>query len=341
MENAVFEINRANLLHNINYIKRRLQEGVKFCAMVKADGYGHNAVIVSKIIEESIDYFGVATVEEGVALRLNGITKPILCVGKNESVKASEYNIELAVESLLQLKNLISLKKQFKIHLKVDTGMHRLGFESKEEFQKALQLIRKNAQIKLVGVFTHFPTNDEKCYLQNHEKFEEYLQMVKCENIIVHCSNSLASKYNFLHHGMVRIGLSLYGYGEKNLKKVLKVKSKVLAIRNVKNGETVGYSQGFKAECNTLVATVFLGYYDGLNRKLGNKAFVKIRDKQYKIIGNICMDMFMVAVDENVKVGDDVIVFDDANYFASIIGTIPYEVLTSLKYSRAKIEVLG
>ncbi|MGN1227810.1 MAG: alanine racemase, partial [Christensenellales bacterium] len=222
--------------------------------------------------------------------------------------------------------------------IKIDCGMHRLGFNDIEDFKKALHIIKKCKSIKLAGVFTHFAESNETYYIEKKQIFDKYLRLCPA-NIIKHCSNSLASRFNSLQYDMVRVGLSLYGYGESKLKKVLQVKSKVISVRKVKGGEYIGYSGGYKCDKDCIIATVFLGYYDGINRKLSNKCFVKINNQNYKIVGNICMDMFMVLVDETVKVGDEVIVFDDADYWAKIIDTIPYEILTSLKSERCEIKI--
>lgn len=340
---SVFEINVSNLIYNVNIIKQRLGNNVKLCAMVKSDAYGHNAKIICPQIENMVDYFGVATINEGVDLRMIGTKNNILCVGKFQEKDlefASYYKIEIVVESIDDVKKLIEYKNyKFLVHLKIDVGMHRLGFINIKEFKNAILLIKKQSNIKIVGVFTHFAVSDEKYYIDKQKEFNKYLKICP-KDVMIHCSNSLASRYNFLQYNMVRVGLSLYGYGESHLRKVLKVKSKVISLRCVKAGESVGYNKLYIAKYDIIVATIFLGYYDGVNRKLSNNAVVFINNKKYKIIGNICMDMFMVKVDEMVAVGDEVVVFYDANYWAKIINTIPYEVLTSLRYNRCEIKLL-
>ncbi|MBQ8749174.1 MAG: alanine racemase [Clostridia bacterium] len=338
-----FQINKSNLIFNVKRIKARLQDGVKFCAMVKGNAYGHNLKVISNIIKDYVDYFGVATIDEGIYLRNKcGIENSILCVGKCdvcEIKNASIYNIDITVESLEQLNQICNMDYDINVHIKVDTGMHRLGIDNIKDFKSALKLINGRSNIKLKGLFSHFNEGNENNYIRQKKLFDEYLKLCP-QNIIAHCANSLASRYNSLQYDMVRIGLSLYGYGESKLKKVLKIKSKVVSLRKVKKGEVVGYEQGYRAENDCFVATVFLGYYDGINRKLSNNAFVKINNKQYAIIGNICMDMFMVLVDDTVKVDDQVIVFEDADYWAKIVGTIPYEILTSFKADRMVLNIV-
>lgn len=339
---AIFEINKSNLVYNVNYIRKRLNNGVKLCAMVKGNAYGHNIEVVSKIIEPFVDYFGVATIEEGIALRHSGVEKNILCVGKCTDDKlydASKYNIEVSVEDFGQLKNLESSKLKIKMHLKIDTGMHRLGFNDLKEFSKALSLIKNSKNLRLLGVFTHFSVASVENYNNQLKTFEKYLKLCP-KNIIVHCSNSLASRYNSLQYDMVRVGLSIYGYGESHLKKVLKVKSKVISIRHIKKGEKVGYDGSFIATNDTIIGTIFLGYYDGINRKLSNNGYVRINNNRYRIVGNICMDMFMVEIDNSIKVGDEVVIFENADEWAEKCQTIPYEIITSFKSERMEIKII-
>lgn len=342
---SIFEINKENLIYNVNKIKKRLSENVKFCAMVKADAYGHCAKVISKIIEPYVDYFGVATINEGIELRRNGCFKRIICVGKvfeSEFKKASSYDIEIMIEDYNSLVAMQKLNLTIKVHLKIDLGMHRLGFNDKSIFKESIKFVKKQKDIKIVGVFSHFSTSDKDFYMEKKKIFDEYIKLLSPlkNKVIVHCSNSLASAYKSLQYDMVRVGLSIYGYGEKGLKKVLTIKSKVISIRKVEKGEYVGYNKGYKSDSNCIIATVFLGYYDGVNRKLANNCYVSINGRKYLVVGNICMDMFMVKIDESVSVGDDVIVCDDADYWASIIKTIPYEVLTSFKYQRMQIKIV-
>ncbi len=342
---AIFEINKRNLIYNISKIRENLSKGVKFCAMMKADAYGHGAKIVSKIIEPYIDYFGVATVDEGIELRRNGCVKPILCVGKVfefDYKKASFYDIEIMIDDYADLQMINKLHLSIGVHLKIDLGMHRLGFIVENQFRKSIRFVKLHKNIKLVGVFSHFAECGESFYNEKQKQFNNYLKMSGGfkNKVIKHISNSLACEHKALQYDMVRVGLSMYGYGESGLKKVLRIKSKIISLRNVKAGECVGYDGTYKCENDSIIATIFLGYYDGVNRKLSNQCYVKIKSRQYPIVGNICMDMFMVKVDGSVCVGDEVIVCDNADYWASLIGTIPYEVLTSLKSHRMQIEVV-
>lgn len=342
---AIFEISKTNLIYNVVKIKGRLRDGVKFCAMVKADAYGHCLNVVSKIIEPYVDYFGVATVDEGVELRRNGCAKPILCVGKVfecDYKKASFYNIEIMVENLTDLQKINKLRLSMSIHLKIDLGMHRLGFMLEGEFKNAIKFMKLHRNLKLVGVFSHLAESDELFYMEKQKQFQNWLQVlgVTKNKVIIHLANSIASERLALQYDMVRVGLSMYGYGESGLKKVLRIKSKIISLRNVGAGEYVGYDKEYKCENDCVIATVSLGYYDGINRKLSNHCYVKINGRNYLIVGNICMDMFMVKVDDTVCVGDEVTVCDDADYWASLINTIPYEVLTGFKHNRMQIKVV-
>lgn len=343
---SIFYINKANLINNVKLIKSKLSNDVLLCSMVKANAYSHDAVIVSNIIEKHVDYFGVATVEEGLTLRKSGIKKPILCVGGilsvNEYNICSKYNIDVTIHDINSLNIALKSKHMLNAHLKIDTGMSRLGFKNYNEFLKAYNTIKKSDNLKLRGVFSHFIQSEEKSKYTTDKQFENFLQY--CANlddkkIILHISNSSAIKNQKYNLNMVRCGLALYGYGNlKGLKRVLKIKAKVIAVHTIKKGESVGYNATYKAKKDEIIATVAFGYSDGMDMRYTG-SFVKIYHKKYKIVGKICMDMFMIRADKTVKVGDDVIILDNANYLAMYSKKSVYEVISDFKNTRAKIIV--
>lgn len=336
--NNYFIVNRKSLMYNIEFIKSKLKKGTKFCAMVKADAYGHNASVISKLIEKEVDYFGVANIKEALILRKRGIKKPIVIVSPlsmRDSITASRHNIEFTITSKNQLKELSKLKYNFKIHIKINTGFNRLGVDSLEEYNQIQDEIINSGNINCIGVFTHFATSDsdKKFLLKQTAVFEMFKKATKFKDCLFHCSNTYcAINYPNLNYDMVRVGIGLYGYGYTGLKPVLSIKGKIIQIHNVKVGDRVGYNNSFIALENCKVGIMSLGYADGINRKLLN---FKICDEVYTI-GNICMDLFMIKVNDKVKVGDFIEVFNDANLWAARCETIPYEILTSLSYKRMK-----
>lgn len=336
--NNYFIISKKNLLYNINYIKNKLTNNTKFCAMVKADGYGHNAKIISKLIEKEVDYFGVANINEAIFLRRSGIKKPIMIVAPlslKDCVKASKYNIEFSITNVEQIYQLLNLNIKFKVHLKINTGFNRLGIDNLDEFYKIQDLIINSTNIKCIGVFTHFASadSDYKFLLQQIKRFEIFKKSTYLRDCLFHCGNThCALNYSNINYDMVRVGLGIYGYGDSNLKPVLTIRSKIIQIHNIKVGDRVGYNNGFIANEECKMGVVSLGYADGINRKLCNFKL----GNNVSIIGNICMDMFMVKINNDVKVGSIIDIFNNADIWAKQCGTISYEILTSLSYKRMK-----
>lgn len=336
---AFFIIDSKALFYNVAFYKSKLRSGVLFCAMVKADAYGHSAKRISKLIEKEVDYFGVATIKEGLELRKYGIKKPILVVGDFDTKQiklAYINNIELTIHNKVSMERVLKSNLKLNVHLKINTGMNRLGFKSVKEFKAVYEKLKNNCNVTIKGIFSHILSGqyDENSNLQK-QRFDKFIKLIDTENIILHIANSENSLEKNMQYDMVRIGIGIYGYGNKNLKPILKIVSNIIQISDVKRGEYVGYSKKYKAEKNIKVGMVFLGYYDGINRKLSGE-YVIINNKKYKVIGNVCMDMFMVEVDDSISCGDEVIVFTNAEEWAKKDYTIPYEILTRLKYDRCK-----
>lgn len=343
-----------------NLINIKNSTSARVMMVVKADAYGHGAVRCAKQAEKvGIDYLGVASVEEGVQLRNNNIKLPILCLGPISS--GSEENcilneIEQAVgtpEEVVKLsKSADKLKKEARIHIKIETGMHRTGVRAGEDLTQLLNQIKQCKNIKIKGVFTHFAQADtfDKSYTQNQVKeFENAVKQIKStlgDCGIVHASNSAGIlSYPEYKFDMVRAGIVCYGYYPSSktkqtvkIKPVLSFKTAIVAINTLKKGESVSYGSRFTADKDMLVAVLPVGYGDGYKRILSNKGEVLILGKRARILGTVCMDMTMVDVTEiGAKIGDEVTLIGTdgneeitADELAMHAQTISYEIMLSL-----------
>ncbi|MBQ7307610.1 MAG: alanine racemase [Clostridia bacterium] len=317
-----FNLYKKNLEHNIKQIKKFTIS--KICAMVKADGYGYGMVAVSKIIESEIDFFGVANVMEGIELRKNGLKKPILVCGiipENLIIYALKNDISIACGSLTYLKkikkNLKNGKYKVNIHIKVNSGMNRLGSKDIDELKKMVELANEDKNIKIEGIFTHTgfsECQDKENLEKQHDNFISIVnQLDISSDVLIHFSNSGAfscdKKY---HHDMVRIGKLLYGVNANfspnlfNLKPVFCLKTSIIQIQNVKKDEYIGYGENLKAQKDMQVGIIPIGYGDGFISQYTG-CYVLIKGEKYKII-SICMDLSILEIDQEIKVGDEVLV---------------------------------
>ena len=315
---------------NIVNLKKNLKEGTKVSAVVKSDGYGHGAVCVARTVDDIVDSFAVATIDEGVELRNNKIDKPIYILGythDSQMKRACEFEIRPAIYTYEMAKAAsdaaVSLKKDIKIHLKVDTGMGRIGFKDNDESVEVIKKISKLPNVVIEGIFTHFATADEKdkdkTYKQM-ERFKNFIAKLENEGIkiaIKHCSNSAAMmEIKDANMDNVRAGIAMYGLYpsdevDKNsvkLRPALSLVSHVTFVKDIDEGTPISYGGTFVAEKKMRVATVPVGYGDGYRRSLSNKGYVLINGKKAHILGRVCMDQFMVDVSdiEGVKIGDKV-----------------------------------
>lgn len=344
--------------HNILFIKSKLKSGTKFCAMVKANAYGHGIRQVATNIQDLVDYFGVACVSEGLILRNNNIAKDILVVGaydKSLSRVAILNHLTLTVcskEDLFHLERKCrALKMVACVNIKINTGMNRLGVNDLNEFKQMLDIIKLTPYIHLTGVFSHFSCSDSDLRFTNKQNkiFKKFIKLVNDKNVIFHISSSYASlKYKKFVYDMVRVGIAMYGYlrDEKSLMPAITIKSNVKALNILKKHSYIGYGATFVATKPMKIATVSLGYADGINLKLSNKLEVLINNVYCRVVGKICMDMFMCDVTnvKDIKIGDEVYVFDkfnNANIWKSFCNTSEYEILTSFKTSRMKVSVIN
>ena len=352
---TVLEINLNAILHNINVHKSLLKPETKMCAMVKAYSYGLGGYEIAEFLQHHhIDYLGVAYADEGVDLRKNGITTPILVMNPEQGSYdvIIDYNLEPEIYSLRVLElfaNQLQLKgiqQKYPIHIKVETGMHRLGFKEHEIDELVENLKKYN--VKVASIFSHLssadvPEEDYYTMEQIHtfqrvsSKISEALGYQPIRHILNTAGITYYSDYQF---EMVRIGIGMVGISanpkvKKQLQNAVTFKTVISQISEVKQGESIGYNRKYKAEKDTRIATIPVGYADGIPRLIGNKkGFVGIHNQKVSIVGNICMDMLMVDL-QNIKAkeGDEVIIFNGnptLEEFSGYCQTIPYEVLTSI-----------
>lgn len=326
------EIDLDAIYENIKNTREKLADGVKLMAVIKSDGYGHGAVAVAKTIDSMVDAYAVAILEEAEELRQSGITKPILILGH---VPEQQYPALLALSDVMPaiftLESAQALSqcaveagKEVKIHLKVDTGMGRIGFLPNAQSLMEIEEIHKLPKLRIDGCFTHFAKADlrekEDTWKQFHI-FTDYIQKIKALGIELptcHAANSAAiMELPQMHLDMVRSGISTYGLypseevdkKELALQPGMAIRAFISHVKEVEAGTAIGYGGTFVTERRTKVATIPVGYGDGYPRSLSNLGRVLIHGQSARIIGRICMDQFMVDVTElgEVKTGDDVI----------------------------------
>lgn len=332
-------INRQNLIDNFLYLKQKSQKDI--CAVVKANAYGHNAQLVVNILSPFCNFFAVQNLYEAINIRTINKTAIILVLGYCIDYElASKNNISVMIESVSQLNELIKMDIPINIHIKINTGMNRFGLKDKNELKYMQKLIKISKKIKFEGIFTHFyKTDNENITNKQINIFKDYIDIIEKDfSPIIHIGGSKMVNYNVDFANYVRCGISLYGYGEKSLKPVMKIESKVIKIFEIEKGENVGYQNGFIADKKMKIALIPLGYADGIPRNLSNNFKVKICGENVKSIGYICMDLFMVDVsNNNLQIGDKVCVFDNANEWAKKVNITNYEILTNLNNSRTNL----
>lgn len=332
-------INYENLISNAKIIKSTLSNKAKFCAVIKSNAYGHGLKEIANKIENIVDYFAV--IDNSEALELRKFTQnPILVLGKLSQEKLEECiqnNIEFCVCKSHDIDLLNSLNGNKKIHIAINTGMNRLGINSQEEFDLLVEKIGKIQNIEIVGIFSHISDSKNKKRTYNqYNKLKEITQNYKSNCIYHLLSSNCTYLYPKIKLDMARIGIGLYGYGKFPTQPVMEVYSKVIEIKDLKKGEFVGYTSKHRVKKDCKIAILDIGYADGLNRLWAKKGFVILNDSYCKIVGEICMNMTMVEVDNNCKINDTAIILGSknnksitANDMAKKIKTIPYEILTN------------
>lgn len=352
---TVLEINLNAISHNLNFYKSKLAPKTKMMVMVKAFGYGNGGFEIAKLLEHhKVDYLGVAFADEGISLKSAGITVPIMVLNPESTSFSAliQHQLEPEIYSIKGLKAFLKIAEQkklkyFPIHIKLDTGMHRLGFEE-ENLTELIQTLKGNETVQIKSILSHMATSDDlkhdvfsKSQIALFEKLSTQLQTSLNIKPIRHILNTSGiTNYPEAQYDMVRLGIGLYGISndyeeQKELENVGTLKSIISQIRTIEKGESVGYGRRFIAEKETIIATIPIGYADGIRRSWGHGVgYVVINNKQAKIIGSICMDMLMVDVTNiDCKEGQTVIVFGEnptVNFMAKQLNTIPYEILTSI-----------
>lgn len=351
------EINLNALAHNYNTLRERIGSNVKFLGVVKADAYGHGSVQVSRLLEKlGADYLAVSSIDEAIELRHNGITMPILILGytpKEEVGELIKNNITQAVtckaKALEYSEEAVKCNGTLKIHIKVDTGMSRLGYLCDGDyFDSGVEGICEGCELPGLmpeGIFTHFAVSDEpgeECRAYTKHQFELFTSVIDAVEKklgkkfqIRHCANTGAvAKYPETWLDMVRPGLLLYGYGEfaeeLGLKPVMSLKTTVSTIKTYPAGTAISYGGIYKTDKKTRMGVVPYGYADGFFRCLSNRCELMTSEGLVPQRGKICMDMCMIDLTDKmgVDVGSEVEIFGDNNpieKMAELAGTIPYE----------------
>jgi alanine racemase len=350
---TVLEINLNAMVHNLNYFRSKLHPGTKIMTMVKALSYGSGTFEIANVLQyQRVDYLGVAFADEGVALREAGIKIPIIVMNpvQNSFDLMIEHHLEPEVYNFLVLhKFAMALKdaekKNYPVHLKLDTGMHRLGFVE-EEVNQLINELKATKFIKVKSIFSHLAASDENIHdlftkeqIQLFDKLSKKIMKALKYPVIRHIANSAGiERFPEAQFDMVRLGIGLYGISATNqgqLANVSTLKSTVIQTKQVKKDETIGYSRKAKALDDMSIAIIPVGYADGLNRKLGNgRGKLFINGFLVPTVGNICMDMCMVDITGcNIHEGDEVIIFGKEQSvidLANMLETIPYEIFTSV-----------
>lgn len=359
---TVLEVNLNAITHNLNYYRSKLKPGVKIMAMIKAFGYGSGGYELAKLLSyHHVDYLGVAFADEGISLRNSGIQTPIMVLNPEISSFYSiiQNQLEPEIYSIRGLKAFLQVAKElgvkdYPIHLKLDTGMHRLGLE-KIHLSELIPLIKNNSSIKIQSILSHLAASDDVSFqeftLEQLALFEEMSQVIIKElpnYPIRHIANTSGiSNYPQAQYDMVRLGIGLYGVSndsEENhlLQSVSTLKSVISQIKIIPPQDSVGYSRKFIAKETTSIATIPIGYADGISRTLSNGVgYVLVSGKPAYIVGNVCMDMIMVNVTGiDCKEGDEVIIFGEqpsVTEIAQKLQTIPYEILTGISHRVKRI----
>lgn len=354
IHDTILEINLNALAENLQFYRNKLSTGVKLMAMVKAFSYGSGSFEIANLLQHhKVDYLAVAYADEGIALRKAGITLPIMVMSPEPSAFEAiiKYKLEPEIYSPNILKSFINFlpenQTDFKIHLKLDTGMHRLGFE-REDLSLLLELLQKTNKLKVESIFTHLVASEQAQQdgFTNHQiaefssLYNEITDQLKYLPLRHVLNTSGITRWPQAHFDMVRVGIGLYGFDaalphNKGLQTVAVLKTTVTQVKNLKPGETVGYGRLGVLPNGGKIATVKIGYADGYSRKFGNGVGKMLVNGQIvPTIGAICMDMCMLDVTNlDVKTGDEVIVFNHEHSIVDLakqIETIPYEILTNV-----------
>ena len=364
------KISNKNLTNNIKEIVSIYNNYKYYFGVVKGNAYGHGDYIVNDLIKGGINYLAVSSIEEAISVRKYNKDIPILCLEPLDLSYIKDIqdnNITITIENIYCVKELIKikLKKQLKVHIKLDTGMNRLGFTSKEELNDSINLLKENKNIFLEGIYTHLATSgiNDIYYDKQISKFKELTENLNLKEIpIVHIGRSMTlvnhRKLDFTNG--IRLGICMYGFNNSiptptglrkfkrdrllkklnisetiltnnlNLKTAFTLYTEVMSIRKVKKGSFVGYGANYIAKEDIIVATLPIGYFDGINKYM---KYVSINNKKYEIIGDICMDMTLIKIDNTIKLHDKVEIFGNNISIKEVskrLNTNAYHILTGI-----------
>lgn len=361
-KDAWVEINLEYLAQNIKEIKKCIPENKKFLGIVKADAYGHGATMLAKtMLASGVDMLGVSSVDEGLDLRNVKINAPILVVGAIPLwaiESATLNNIEFSIFNEDHLKACENVFERTgvkpNVHIKIDTGMNRIGISP----EKAIDFIRKVQNSKFItlkGIFTHLASAEEIEETEKQiTKWNNIVNNVNTEGLLLHIQNTAATfAYKNIISNMVRVGISLYGlypdlpdinFYKPNLKQILSLRGRITHIHEIEPGESVSYSHKFTAYEPTRIATIPIGYADGVDRGLSNNIFGLLNGQKIKQVGNITMDQMMFDLsDVEAKIGDTITLLEEntltIDNWAKILNTINYELTCRLKVRLPRVYV--
>lgn len=311
-------VNLDAIYQNVKNLKENTKQGTDVIAVIKTDGYGHGAIPIARTIDNLVAGYAVATSDEGVILRDNGITKPIIILGythESQYEKIIECDMRPAIfctEDAIKLsEKAAAMNKKAKIHIKIDTGMSRIGFGVNQDSIKCISEIANLPGVETEGIFTHFFASDEKdksSAYEQYEKFQYIIRQLEKEGINIkmkHCSNSAAIiDMQDVNMSCVRAGIAMYGmYPSKEVDKIkvsltpsMELKSHIIHLKEVDEGTGISYGATYVTKSRSKIATIPVGYGDGYRRSLSGRGYVLIRGHKAPILGRVCMDQFMVDV---------------------------------------------
>lgn len=351
---TILEVNLNNVVENLNHYRSFLKPTTKLVCMIKADAYGSGSVEIAKTLQDHrVDYLAVAVADEGVTLRRNGITANVMIMNPEMTAFKTmfDYDLEPEVYSFRLLEALIRAAEKegitdYPVHVKLDTGMHRLGFDPTADMKRLIDRLKHQNAIIPRSVFSHFVGSDSDAFddfsARQFALFDagsKQLQAAFGHKILRHMDNSAGIEhFPERQMDMCRLGLGLYGVDPRTnamLQNVSTLKTTILQMHSVKAGETVGYSRKGVIEHDSLIAAIPIGYADGLDRRLGNRrCYCLVNGKKAPYVGNICMDVAMIDVTGiDCREGDSVEIFGDhlpVTVLSDVLETIPYEVLTGV-----------
>ena len=351
-KDAWVEINLEHLVQNIQAIKKTIPAGKKMMAIVKADAYGHGAQMLAQtMLASGVDMFGVSSIDEGLDLRQVKINAPILVVGA-----VPVWAVETAAQndiafSIFNEEHLKACKETYnrtgikpRVHVKIDTGMNRIGVRT-EDAVEYIEMVRSANYIRFEGVFTHLAcAEDFEAAREQFNSWNEIIAQIDTTGLLMHIQNTAGTFAYEIDSNMVRVGISLYGLypdlptgiKKPDLKQIMSLKGRITNIHELRAGESVSYGKTFTAYESTRVATIPIGYADGVSRLLSNKIEAILNGEKIRQVGNITMDQMMFDLgDVDAQVGDVVTLLDEKNLsldnWAEILGTINYELTCRLK----------